>query len=112
MVVKYYNNTMGFKKGDDRINRNGRPKGASNRSTEMMKVNVARAANMGLDYIKEDYERLRKEDPKGALNLLMKLLEFNLPKLKSVDMNVEAEVNQKIEEIVININRSGSKNEN
>lgn len=101
---------MPFKQGDKNINRKGRPKGASNRSTEMMKVNVARAANLGLDYLKEDYERLRQEDPRGALNLLMKLLEFNLPKLKSVDMNVEAEVNQKIEEIVVNINRSGSEN--
>ena len=89
----------------------GRKKGSLNRSTEMMKLNVARAANMGLDYIKEDYERLREEDPKGALNLLMKLLEFNLPKLKSVDMNVEADINTKIEEIVVNINRSGSKDE-
>ena len=90
----------------------GRKKGSLNRSTEMMKLNVARAANMGLDYIKEDYERLREEDPKGALNLLMKLLEFNLPKLKSVDMNVEADINQRIEEIIINVNRSGSKDEN
>lgn len=103
---------MGFKKGKDwNGNQFGRPKGSQNRSSEMMKVNVARAANMGLDYLKEDYERLREEDPKGALNLLMKLLEFNLPKLKSVDMNVEAEINTKIEEIVVNINRSGSKDE-
>lgn len=103
---------MPFTKGDKNINRRGRPKGSTNRSSEMMKVNVARAANLGLDYLKEDYERLRKEDPRGALNLLMKLLEYNIPKLKSVDMNLEAEVNQKIEEIVVNINRSGSKDEN
>ena len=103
---------MPFTKGDKNINRRGRPKGSTNRSSEMMKVNVARAANFGLDYLKQDYERLRKEDPRGALNLLMKLLEYNIPKLKSVDMNLEAEVNQKIEEIVVNINRSGSKDEN
>jgi hypothetical protein len=103
---------MPFKKGDKNINRSGRPRGSTNRSSEMMKVNVARAANLGLDYLKEDYERLRKEDPRGALNLLMKLLEYNIPKLKSVDMNVEGEINQKIEEIIINVNRSGSKDEN
>lgn len=104
---------MGFKKGKDwNGNKFGRPKGSTNRSSEMMKVNVARAANLGLDYLKEDYERLRKEDPRGALNLLMKLLEYNIPKLKSVDMNVEGEINQKIEEIIINVNRSGSKDEN
>jgi len=95
---------MGFKKGKDwNGNKFGRPKGSQNRSTEMMKRNVQRAANLGLDYLKEDYERLREEDPRGALNLLMKLLEFNLPKLKSVDMEVKGEVTNKIEKIVVEI---------
>ena len=103
-IVKYYNNTMGFKKGKDwNGNKFGRPEGSQNRSTEMMKRNVQRAANLGLDYLKEDYERLREEDPRGALNLLMKLLEFNLPKLKSVDMEVKGEVTNKIEKIVVEI---------
>jgi hypothetical protein len=39
-------------------------------------------------------------------------MDFTLPRMKSVDMKVEGEVNHKIDEIVININRSGSKNEN
>lgn len=94
---------MPFKKGDKRINRNGRPKGSTNRSTEMMKVNVARAVNMGLDYIKEDYQRLRKEDPAKALSLLTKLMEYSLPKLKSVDMKLDGEINTKIEKITVEI---------
>jgi len=95
---------MAFKKGKDwNGNKFGRPKGSQNRSTEMMKRNVQRAANLGLDYLKEDYERLREEDPRGALNLLMKLLEFNLPKLKSVDMEVKGEVTNKIEKITVEI---------
>jgi hypothetical protein len=104
---------MGFKKGKDwNGNKFGRPRGSQNRSTEMMKVNVARAANFGLDTIKEDYERLREEDPKGALNLLMKLLEFNLPKLKSVDMDVKAEVNNKVEKITVEIKQRDDNKEN
>jgi hypothetical protein len=100
---------MPFKPGDKNINRNGRKRGTPNRSTEQMKINVARAVNMGLDFLQEDYQKLRKEDPKGALNLLTKLMEFSLPKLKSVDM--KAEIDQKITDITINIKRSGS-NEN
>jgi hypothetical protein len=100
---------MPFKPGDKNINRNGRKRGIPNRSTEQMKINVARAVNMGLDFLQEDYQKLRKEDPKGALNLLTKLMEFSLPKLKSVDM--KAEIDQKITDITINIKRSGS-NEN
>lgn len=88
----------------------GRPKGSTNRSTEMMKVNVARAVNLGLDYIKEDYERLRKEDPAKALTILTKLMDFALPKLKSVDMEVKAEVNAKLEKLKIEVvSRDGVK---
>ena len=78
----------------------------------MQKVNIQRMINEGLDYMKEDYHKIRDEDPAKALNLLIKLLEFSVPKLKSIDMDVKAEVTQKIEEIVININRSDIKNEN
>ena len=102
---------MGFQKGAEwKGNGGGRPKGATNRSSEMQKVQ--RMINEGLDYMKEDYHKIRDEDPAKALNLLIKLLEFSVPKLKSIDMDVKAEVTQKIEEIVININRSDIKNEN
>jgi hypothetical protein len=91
----------------------GRPKGATNRSTEMMKVNVARAINLGLDYIKEDYEKIRKEDPAKALQILTKLMDFALPRMKAVDMEVKAEVNAKIEKLQIEvIQRDGSKDKN
>jgi hypothetical protein len=104
---------MAFKSGKEwKGNGGGRPKGATNRSSEMQKVNIQRMINEGLDFMKEDYHKIREEDPAKALNLLIKLLEFSVPKLKSIDMEVKAEVTQKIEEIVININRSDSKNEN
>jgi hypothetical protein len=104
---------MGFQKGTEWKGKGGgRPKGATNRSSEMQKVNIQRMINEGLDFMKEDYHKIREEDPAKALNLLIKLLEFSVPKLKSIDMEVKAEVTQKIEEIVININRSDSKNEN
>lgn len=101
---------MPFKAGDKNINRKGRPKGASNRSTEMMKVNIARATNFGLDTLKEDYAKLRKEDPAKALALLLKLMEYSLPKLRSVDMEVKAEVDHKIDKITIEIKQSHNGN--
>lgn len=97
---------MPFKPGDTNINRKGRKRGTPNRSTEQMKVNIARAVNMGLDFLQEDYQTLRKEDPSKALNLLVKLMEFSLPKLKSVDMEVKGEINNKIEKITIEIKES------
>ena len=90
----------------------GRPKGSPNRSTEMMKVNLARAVNMGLDYLKEDYQKLRDEDPAKALNILTKLMEYSIPKLKSVDMEVKGEITNKVEKITIEIKNGNNENHN
>ena len=95
---------MAFKKGDNwKGNKFGRPKGSQNRSTEMMKVNIQRMINEGLDFMKHDYHRIREENPEKALALLIKLMEYSGPKLKAVDINLEAEVKQKIEEIKVEV---------
>jgi hypothetical protein len=95
---------MAFKKGNEwNGNRFGRPKGASNRSSEMQKVNIQRMINEGLDYIKEDYHNIRKDDPAKAVTLLLKMMEYSLPKLKSVDMTLEADIKKQIEHITVNI---------
>ena len=95
---------MGFKKGDNWTgNKFGRPKGSQNRSTEMMKVNIQRMINEGLDYMKHDYHKIREENPEKALALLIKLMEYSVPKLKSVDVNLEAEVKNTIEQIKVEV---------
>ena len=86
----------------------GRPRGALNRSTEQMKLTIARAVNNSLNSLQEDLERIRKEDPEKAIQLSTKLLEYTLPKMKSIDMNATMDINHKIDEITINIKRSGS----
>ena len=88
-------------------NKNGRPKGSTNRSSEEMKLTIARAVNEGLDYLKSDLARIRKKDPEKALNIILKLLDYNLPKLKSVDMSVKGEINSKIEQITVHIKGEG-----
>lgn len=95
---------MGFQKGN-KFGK-GRPKGSKNRTTEQMKLNISRALNGTLDYLKEDLEKIRQEDPAEAIKLATKLLDYTLPKMKSVE--VKGEIEQKIEQIVVNIKRSGS----
>ena len=98
---------MGFKKGKEwKGNKFGRPRGSQNRSTEQMKLNISRALNGTLDYLKEDLEKIREKDPAEAIKLATKLLDYTLPKMKSVE--VKGEIEQKIEQIVVNIKRSGS----
>ena len=86
----------------------GRPAGGLNRSTEQAKLAVARLANSGLDALREDLEKIRKEDPERAIELALKLMEFTLPKLSRTEMR--AEIDQRIHTISVNITKSGSSN--
>jgi len=79
----------------------GRPKGAVNRSTEMMKLSIARATNRVLDELPKIMEEMVKKDPKGAVDIALKMLEFHMPKMSRVEM--KAEVEQRIQQISVNI---------
>lgn len=79
----------------------GRPPGAINRSTEMMKLSIARATNRVLDQLPKIMEEMVKKDPKGAVDLALKMLEFHMPKMSRIEM--KAEVEQRIQQISVNI---------
>ena len=96
---------MGFTKGHKLAT--GRPKGAINRSTEMMKLTIARAVDNTLNTLSADLEKIRKEDPERAIELALKLMEFTLPKLSRTEM--KAEIEQRIHSISVNITKSGSR---
>jgi len=84
----------------------GRPKGAINRSTEMAKLTLARIADEGLDNLKKDLQKIRETDPVRAAELYLKILEYIIPKQQRVE--VKGEIEQKIQQITVNINKSGS----
>jgi hypothetical protein len=88
----------------------GRPKGKLNRSTEQAKLTLARLANKGLDNITEDIEEIRKTNPIEAARLYIKILEYVVPKLKAMDVNIEGEIKQQIEKITVEIksNKDGN----
>ena len=79
----------------------GRPSGALNRSTEQMKLTLARAANNTLNTIADDLEKIRKKDPEKAIELSLKLMEYVLPKLSRTEM--KAEIDTRIQAINVNI---------
>lgn len=81
----------------------GRKPGSLNRSTEMAKLTLARLANKGLNNITEDIEKIRQKDPAQAAQIYLKLLEFVVPKLKAVDMQVSGEVQHKVESIKVEV---------
>jgi len=95
---------MAFEKGHKLAK--GRPPGALNRSTEQMKLTLARAVNNTLNTLSEDLEKIRQRDPERAVELAIKLMEFTVPKLSRTEM--KAEIDQRIQSINVNINKSGS----
>ena len=95
---------MPFEKGNKIAK--GRPPGALNRSTEEMKLTIARAVNNTLNTISKDLEEIKKRDPEKAIDLALKLMEYSLPKLSRTEMR--AEIDQRIHQISVNINKSGS----
>ncbi len=82
----------------------GRPVGAINRSTEQAKLAIARIANRGLDNISEDLEKIRKSDPIEAAKIYLKLLEYIVP--KKTQMEISGEINQKIQQVSVQITQS------
>ena len=62
-----------------------------------------------MDNITEDIDKIRKENPIKAAEIYLKLLEYVVPKLKSVDMKVDAEVNAKVEKIKVDVITNGAK---
>lgn len=86
----------------------GRPPGALNRTTEQMRLTINRAVNNTLNTIQSDLDELKKTDPVKALELSMKLMEYAMPKMRSIDLKGSIEVDAKIQQISVNINRTGS----
>ncbi len=95
---------MAFEKGHKLAK--GRPPGALNRSTEEMKLTIARAVNNTLNTISKDLEDIKKKDPEKAMELALKLMEYALPKLSRTEM--KADIDHRIHQISVNINRGDS----
>jgi hypothetical protein len=87
----------------------GRPKGALNRTTDMMKLSLARATNRVMDNLPAIMEEIMKKDPKGAVDITLKMLEFHLPKQSR--MELKADIEQRIQQISVNITQKVVDNE-
>lgn len=82
---------MALKKGDV-INPNGRPKGAVNRSTAEIRKAFQLLVSDNLDRLQEDLNAL---DPEKRLAYIIKMAEFIIPKLQSVTLENQLEIEYK-----------------
>jgi autotransporter translocation and assembly factor TamB len=81
----------------------GRKPGALNRSTEEMKLTIARAVNNTLSTIQQDLIEIKKRNPEKAMELAMRLMEYTMPKMRSLDVSGTMDINAKIQSISVNI---------
>ena len=74
-------------------NPDGRPKGAVNKVTRQFKELMQKLIDDNADNIQSWIERVAKDDPKGALDTLLKGAEFAAPKLSRTELVGDAEGN-------------------
>jgi hypothetical protein len=79
---------MAFQKGQSG-NPDGRPKGGTNASTERVKQFYLELLNGNLDNIQIWLSQTASVDPAKALDFLLKLSPFVIPKKTETDLNIE-----------------------
>jgi hypothetical protein len=79
---------MPFEKGQSG-NLNGRPKGTGNHSTEEIKKYYVDLLHGNLDNIQLWLNQTASQDPAKALDFLLKLSPFVIPKKQETDLNIE-----------------------
>ncbi len=73
---------MPFKKNDNRINRNGRPRGAKNKIPYDLREKINDFLNDNFETIKKDFEKLNERD---KVKFYIDLLNYSLPKFQNID---------------------------
>tara|TARA_B100001057_G_scaffold261793_1_gene262057 strand:+ start:825 stop:1127 length:303 start_codon:yes stop_codon:yes gene_type:complete len=62
----------------------GRPKGASNKSTEIVKKNVAILLENNIQLVQEDLDSMK---PRDRVNALLQFMKFLIPTQKAVEVD-------------------------
>lgn len=66
----------------------GRPKGAENKETKKLREAIAAITTGGVEDFQRALNEVLEENPSKYLELYLKLLEYTMPKLRSVDTNL------------------------
>jgi hypothetical protein len=74
-------------------NPTGKPKGATNKSSDTVKAYYLDLLNGNLDNIQDWLNRTAENDPKGALDFLIKLSPFVIPKKSETEMTIDSPLN-------------------
>ena len=81
-----------FEKGKSG-NPNGRPKGIPNKDTQEVKEAYLALIQGNIPRLQEWLDRVAERDPGRALDLLLKLSPFVIPKKKEMDLTIDNPIN-------------------
>ena len=81
----------------------GRPKGAEGKDTKKLREAIAAITNGGVEDFQRALGDVLEENPAKYLELYLKLLEYTMPKLRSIDTNIELGDNT-IQKITVEVN--------
>jgi hypothetical protein len=99
----------GFQPGDENA---GRPKGAQNKEAKAIREAFAKFIDGKLPEVADWLEEIRENDPVKAFELMLKMSEYVLPKLKAVETTFNTEEGISSIKIEVIKNNDAIKSEN
>lgn len=67
----------------------GRPKGSEGKDTKRVREAITAITEGGITSLNECFAEIREENPVKFVELYLRLLEYTMPKLRSIDTNLE-----------------------
>jgi hypothetical protein len=67
----------------------GRPKGAENKETKKLREAIAAITNGSVEDLQGAFAEIREDNPAKFIEMYLRLLEYTMPKLRSIDTNIE-----------------------
>ena len=88
----------------------GRPKGAEGKDTKRVREAITAITEGGITSLNECFDEIRQDNPAKFVELYLRLLECTMPKLRSIDNNIDLN-DSLIQKITVEIaNGKGTQN--
>jgi hypothetical protein len=88
---------MGFEDRPDDINKNGRPKGSPNKTTQEIRDAFQCFVEDNTDKLQDWLERVAEKNPAKAIELMSNLSEYILPKLSRTEVKAEVKIEDEVD---------------
>ena len=80
----------------------GRPKGAENKETKKLREAIAAITNGSIEDLQGAFAEIRENNPVKFIEMYLRLLEYTMPKLRSIENNIELNHNSLTNELNMN----------